>query len=238
MHAYACRLCASPSVMPFHTDRMREYHQCSQCHLVFVPDRFVLSNADEKALYDLHENVPGDAGYEKFLSRAAKPLADFFPPNAHSEAMQGQRRGLDFGCGRVQVLAHMLSTAPYNFSMDAYDLYYFPENRHFLEREGHYDFITATEVLEHLQDPFSVLRTLWRCIRIGGVLVIMTKRVHGTVDSFCNWHYIRDPTHITFFHQDSFQWLADFLPSEGEACEARFVSADVVLLIKQQNKEI
>ncbi|CBZ24445.1 hypothetical protein LMXM_10_1228 [Leishmania mexicana MHOM/GT/2001/U1103] len=234
MHANACRLCASPSVTLFHTDKFREYYRCHQCSLVFVPDRFILSSAEEKAVYDLHENIPGDTAYEKFLSRAAQPLADYLSANIDSRTLR-QPQGLDFGCGPAQVLAQMLSAAPYNFSMDTFDLYYFPETSHCLEREEHYDFITATEVVEHLRDPLSVFRTLWRCIRPdGGALVIMTKRVHGTIERFRNWHYTRDPTHITFFHTASFQWLADSLPSNGETCETRFVGADVTLLIKNK----
>ncbi|KAG5506356.1 hypothetical protein JIQ42_07974 [Leishmania sp. Namibia] len=235
----ACRLCASPMVTLFHTDKVREYYQCSKCRLVFVPDHFVLSSAAEKALYDLHDDNPDDPGYQKFLSRAAMPLADYFSSAYSHDERPCQRRGLDFGCGRAQALAKMLSTAPYNFSMDVYDLYYFPEKKHCLDCEGHYDFITATEVVEHLQNPLSAFRTLWRCIRPdGGVLVIMTKRVLGTIERFRNWHYIRDPTHITFFHTASFQWLADSLSSDGETCEAHFVSADVVLLIKQTRTKV
>ncbi|CAG9570112.1 hypothetical protein LMJF_10_1228 [Leishmania major strain Friedlin] len=236
MRMNSCRLCASPSVTLFHTDKMREYYRCHQCSLVFVPDRFMLSSAEEKAVYDLHENIPGDAAYEKFLSRAAQPLADYLSAKNHSRRTPYQPQGLDFGCGPAPVLAKILSAAPYNFSMDVFDLYYFPETRYCLERAEHYDFITATEVVEHLRDPLSVFRTLWHSIRPdGGVLVIMTKRVHGTIERFRNWHYTRDPTHITFFHTASFQWLADSLPSNGETCETRFVSADVALLIKRKS---
>ncbi|KAG5485049.1 hypothetical protein LSCM1_07129 [Leishmania martiniquensis] len=234
MSKIACRLCASPIVTLFHKDKMREYYQCSQCSLVFVPDQFILSSSDEKSIYDLHDNNPGDPAYQKFLSRAALPLADYFSITHPADETPHERRGLDFGCGPAEVLASLLSNAPYNFLMDTYDLYYFPERKYYLEREGHYDFITATEVVEHLQDPLSVFRTLWRCIRPdGGVLVIMTKRVLGSIDRFRSWHYIRDPTHIAFFHTDSFRWLANYLPSNSETCEVRFVSADVALLIKQ-----
>ncbi|GET86595.1 hypothetical protein, conserved [Leishmania tarentolae] len=237
IHTNSCRLCAYPSVTLFHADKLREYYQCSRCSLVFVPDRFILSCEEEKAVYDLHENMPGDAGYEKFLSRAAQPLADYIAVKTHSQQTLHQPKGLDFGCGPSPVLAEMLSTAPYNFSMDTFDLYYFPETKHCLEREAHYDFVTATEVVEHLRDPLSVFQTLWRCIRPdGGVLVVMTKRVHGTIDRFRNWHYIRDPTHITFFHTASFKWLENFLTSSDERCETRFVSPDVVLLIKEKKE--
>ncbi|KAK7194579.1 Methyltransferase domain containing protein [Novymonas esmeraldas] len=232
--AHPCRLCTSTQVSHFHRDKKREYLVCAACGLVFVPDRFFLSSADEKALYDLHENVPGDTRYQQFLSRATVPLTEYLATTQSAASPGCVRRGLDFGCGPAPVLASMLAAEPHNCSMDVYDLFYFPDSKECLAREGYYDFITATEVVEHLQDPLSVLRQLWSCLRQdGGALVIMTKRVDGAIERFRNWHYIRDPTHITFFHERSFAWLAQALPStSGEHCEVRFVAADVVLLIK------
>lgn len=41
----------------------------------------------------------------------------------------------------------------------------------------------------------------------------MTKRV-GTPEAFARWHYILDPTHVCFFSEASFAWLADHLGME------------------------
>ncbi|KPI86935.1 hypothetical protein ABL78_3981 [Leptomonas seymouri] len=227
-----CRMCNADAII-FHKDRLREYYQCPLCQLVFVPIEFMLSEEDEKAVYDLHENVSGDAGYEKFLSRAATPVIEYFSRSTEEQRGEKVRKGLDFGCGPCTVLASMLSASPHHYHVDSYDLFYFPENAHFLERIGYYDFITATEVVEHLADPLMIIRTLWTCLKPrGGILVIMTKRVEGTIERFRNWHYIRDPTHVSFFHERTFAWLADALPTTNEACEVKFIGPDVVVLRK------
>ncbi|KPA76084.1 hypothetical protein ABB37_08210 [Leptomonas pyrrhocoris] len=234
--AHKCRMCSSDAVL-FHTDKTREYYQCLTCQLVFVPLEYAISEEEEKAVYDLHENVSGDAGYERFLSRAANPVIEYFSEGNVGHNDDKVRRGLDFGCGPCTVLANMLSASPHYFHVDSYDLFYFPQNARFLERIGYYDFITATEVVEHLADPLAVLRTLWSCLQSnGGILVIMTKRVDGTIERFRNWHYIRDPTHISFFHEHTFAWLSNALPACNETCEVKVVGPDVVILLKKKNQ--
>lgn len=203
------------------------------CQLVFVPTQFMLSEDEEKAVYDLHENTVGDTGYEKFLSRAANPVIEYFSTERRDDETETAIRGLDFGCGPCTVLANMLSAPPHKFQVDSYDLFYFPQNAHFLQRADCYDFVTATEVVEHLAEPLAVFRQLWKCLRLdGGILVIMTKRVAGTLDRFRNWHYIRDPTHISFFHEETFNWLSKELPRENEMSIVTVISPDVVMLRK------
>ena len=36
----------------------------------------------------------------------------------------------------------------------------------------------------------------------------MTKRVRDK-DAFSKWHYIQDPTHVCFWSETTFQWIAD-----------------------------
>lgn len=227
-----CRICKSNAVL-FYKDKKRPYFQCLVCQLVFVPAQFFLSPEDEKAVYDLHDNVSGDAGYEKFLSRAATPVLDYVTENEGAFQKGQVVKGLDFGCGPCPVLANMLSSSPHNIAVDPYDLYYYPQNAHFLDRKDYYFFVTATEVVEHLSDPLTVLQQLWNCLQLnGGILVIMTKRVEGTIEKFRNWHYIRDPTHITFFHAQTFKWLAEYFTAADVICTATFINADVVTLTK------
>lgn len=225
-----CRLCGWMRTIFFYGDKRRQYYKCPRCEIVFVPAAFILPDEAEKAEYDLHQNTEGDAGYEKFLSRAADPLIAYihkqFPDNQ-------KKKGIDFGCGPTPVLATMLSKQLTECDVGVYDKFYFPENEHLLSEEGTYNFVISTEVAEHLSDPLRVLKQLWKTLKYdGGVLVIMTKRVEGTVEKFCNWHYIRDPTHITFYHENSFRWLSTSLPRENERCDVRFPARDVVLLIK------
>ncbi|TGD74280.1 class I SAM-dependent methyltransferase [Mangrovimicrobium sediminis] len=188
-----CPLCDGQALLPFHRDRRREYLRCGRCALVCVPPRYHLDAAREKAEYDLHRNAPDDAGYRRFLGRLAQPLLAHLPPAA---------RGLDFGCGPGPALAAMLEEAGHSVAL--YDPFYFPESAA-LERR--YQFITATEVVEHLRAPGQELARLWGLLEPGGVFGIMTKLVLDA-DAFANWHYKNDPTHICFFSEQTWQWWA------------------------------
>lgn len=207
-----CPLCLGHDTHLWHEDRQRQYLRCQQCALVFVPPRFHLSPAAEKALYDLHCNQVDDPGYQRFLNRVLEPLA---------QRVKAPAQGLDFGCGPGPALAQMLRVAGYAVTL--YDKFYFPAATALEQR---YDFITATEVLEHLQAPRAVLQTLLDCLSSGGWLAIMTKRVRDQ-QAFSRWHYIHDPTHIAFFSDATFAWIAGHWH-----CQLTLCGPDVVLLQK------
>ncbi|WP_299311609.1 class I SAM-dependent methyltransferase [uncultured Halomonas sp.] len=207
-----CPLCASAETAFYHRDERRDYRHCRRCDLVFVPPAFRLSPAEERAVYDQHENSPDDLGYRRFLGRLFEPLRARLAPGA---------RGLDFGAGPGPTLSVMFEEAGH--PMAIYDPFYAPDAG-VLEEE--YDFITATEVAEHLFAPGEVLTRLAGRLRPGGWLGLMTKRT-TTREAFARWHYILDPTHVGFFSEASFQWLAESL-----GMSVAFPAADVVLLQK------
>ncbi|ATJ83543.1 class I SAM-dependent methyltransferase [Halomonas beimenensis] len=205
-----CPLCASADHAPYHRDARRDYLQCRQCDLVFVPSHQRLSPAEEKAVYDQHENSPEDAGYRRFLARLFDRLAARLAPGA---------RGLDFGAGPGPTLSVMFEEAGH--PMAIYDPFYAPDER---VLTGRYDFITATEVVEHLFAPGRELGRLAGLLAPGGWLGLMTKRVRSA-EAFTGWHYILDPTHVCFFSEATFRWLAERLDMA-----VTFPADDVVLL--------
>ena len=209
-----CPLCLSADTAHFSRDQLRDYLRCEHCKLVFVPQKFHLSSADEQAQYDLHENNPDDSGYRTFLSRLADPLLERLPANA---------QGLDFGCGPGPCLSAMLEEQGHSVAL--YDLYY-ADNRELLTVDADYDFITATEVIEHLSQPMDELRRLWRLLKPGGYLGLMTKLV-ADADKFANWHYKIDPTHISFFSVQTFEYLSQQWDSSAE-----IIGADVIIFRK------
>ena len=196
----------------FFADKRREYLRCGDCWLVFVAPAFFLSSEAEKAEYDLHENGPDDPGYRRFLSRVFEPTMARIRPGSS---------GLDFGSGPGPTLSRMFEEAGHR--MEIYDIFY-ADDRSVLEQD--YDFITATEVVEHLHRPRATLDMLWGCLRLGGVLSIMTKRVRDR-DAFANWHYKNDMTHVAFFSRETFEWLA----ARWEA-ELALIGSDVAILSK------
>ena len=170
---YSCPLCSQNRVEIYCQDKVRCYFMCADCLMVFSDPGKYLSEEKEKALYDLHENNVDDLGYRHFLSRLLVPMTHRLAENA---------KGLDFGCGPGPALASMFTEAGY--SMSLYDLFY-QDDKSVLTSS--YDFITATEVVEHLFHPGAVIGSLWNSLASGGYLGIMTKLVTSK-EAFQQWH--------------------------------------------------
>jgi len=198
-----CPLCHG-EVAFFFEDERRPYHQCGRCELIFVPRGCLPTREEEKAQYDLHENSPDDTGYRRFLGRLTDPLLKKLSPGSV---------GLDFGCGPGPTLSVMLEEAGHRVVL--FDPIYHPNQK---VLEGQYDFITATEVFEHLHNPQDELKRLWNCLGPGGWLGVMTKRVQ-TREAFSKWHYIQDPTHVGFWSGNTFRWLAGHWGAQIELIE-------------------
>lgn len=207
-----CPLCQSAATKFYHRDHLRTYFGCDECQLVFVETACLPTVEEEKQLYDQHENSPDDQGYRNFLGRLYKPLR---------QHLQTGQRGLDFGCGPGPTLSVMFEES--GFAMEVYDPIYAP-NPHTFEQP--YDFITATEVVEHLHHPNLELNRLWRCLKPGGYLGLMTKMVEDQ-QAFSRWHYKNDPTHVRFFAPATFEWLARQWQADIE-----FFGRDVVIFHK------
>jgi len=210
-----CPLCCHGPIAGFHHDERRDYLQCAICRLVFVPPAHYLTPESEKAHYDRHHNDPADERYRRFLSRLFQPMVRRLQPNDE---------GLDFGSGPGPTLSRMFEEAGH--PMTIYDPFYAADPQA-LTRQ--YDFITASEVVEHLHHPRRELDRLWSLLKCGGWLGIMTKRVRDA-QAFARWHYKLDPTHIMFFSMETFAWLA-----QQWAAELVVEGDDVVLLHKSRD---
>lgn len=129
-------------------------------------------------------------------------------------------RGLDYGCGPGPALAAMLTEAGHEVAL--FDPAY--ESDVSVLENGRYDFITCTEVVEHFHAPGVEFERLASMLTSGGVLAVMTAFNPGR-DAFPSWHYPRDPTHVIFYREETFYWLAQHL---GMAVD--FPGRDVVIL--------
>ncbi|HDZ8914729.1 TPA: class I SAM-dependent methyltransferase [Aeromonas hydrophila] len=188
------------------------YHRCRACELVWLDAAEHLDPAREKAVYDGHDNQVDDPRYRQFLQRAFGEVQRRLPPPAS---------GLDFGCGPGPALIAMGREAGY--LMAGYDKFYADEPELLAQQ---YDFITSTEVIEHIATPRAVLERLWGCLKPGGLLVLQTQRVLED-ERFRQWRYRHDPTHIVFFAEASFRALAARWQAQVE-----FPHADVAVITK------
>ena len=191
-----CPLCQSKNHSLFYKDQHRKYFRCSTCSYVFVPSQFHLSDSEEELRYDTHNNDPKDSRYRQFLSQLTLPLQELIPDGSV---------GLDFGSGPGPTLSLMLKEEGYQ--VDLYDKYYAKDESVF---DKEFDFVTLTEVIEHLSDPIFELERLTSMLKPGGCIAIMTQTMTKEID-FSKWYYKNDPSHIGFYNQESLIFLANYL---------------------------
>ena len=191
--AGACPVCLAGRLHRFRELGPQRYLRCPVCEATVMAPESRLDAAAERQVYELHNNDPEDPGYRRFLARLAEPLTARLAPGS---------QGLDFGCGPGPALARMLEAA--GFTMRLYDPFFHPDADALAQT---YDFVTCTEVVEHLHQPAQVFARLDRLLKPGGWLGVMTC-FQTDDDRFDHWHYRRDPTHVVFYREATFAWLA------------------------------
>lgn len=168
----------------------RHYYLCHACKLIAVDPIYYLSEEDEKKRYQSHNNGIDEPGYVSFLNRIVEPALSY---------INKSMKGLDFGCGPAPTLSKLVNS--HGITCDDYDPLF-----HFNTPLNKYDFIFATECFEHFFEPKKELKKIKSLLKPGGYLFVMTER-YDNIERFHNWYYKRDPTHVIFFHQDTFHFI-------------------------------
>ena len=210
-----CPLCNALNRSRFYfEDKKRQYLMCIQCELVYVKPEFLPTKDVELSEYQLHQNSFDDEGYKQFLQRLLTPLINSIQISTTTSA-------IDFGCGPSPVLATLM--AQHDISVSIYDPFFFP-NKDAL-KQG-YNIIVCTEAIEHFHTPHKEWQMWQNMLKPSGIIAIMTKRVINR-ERFAQWHYKNDPTHVSFFSEATFQFLA-----ERDGYKVEFPTNDVVLMKK------
>ena len=198
-----CPLCSQSECAEIAVPETRYFH-CRSCDMRFLDPAARLDEKTELERYHLHE--AGDDGYRRFVTPLLEAVRERVPVGA---------RGLDFGAGRYPVMGGYLRDM--GFGIELYDPYFWPN-----EVEGPFDFITACEVVEHLYHPAAEFERLRDWLKPGGWLTIMTDLVTPAT-KFADWYYRRDPTHVVFFSEATFRWLAERFGFDKPVIDGRVV---------------
>jgi hypothetical protein len=180
---------------------LREYWLCPKCFLIFVPSQFFISKKEEVNRYLEHDNNLQNKGYVEMFQKKINTIKEVCPK---------VKIVLDYGCGYAPVLKTLFERQGYDASI--YDPNFFPEEK----PNQKYDLIISTETFEHIKKPREDLVHLIQKISTNGYLAVMTrfypiKKNNLCLNSFGKWYYKRDPTHIAFYSQKTFSWMADEL---------------------------
>ncbi len=188
-----CPLCSSEETKLYYEGKDRPFHRCGTCALIFVPCDWHLIPSLEKERYDLHHNDPSDEAYRAFLATLVDPLC---------ERLETGARGIDYGAGPGPALSAMFGER--GFSCINYDPFYADDRAALFD---HYDFIASTETAEHFCHPRQEWERMVKMVKNGGWIGVMTQMRDESKD-FAAWHYKDDPTHVSFYSPQTFEWIA------------------------------
>lgn len=171
-----------------------EPFKCSHCKLVFKNPKNYISKTKEFERYLTHQNNHNDQGYIEFLNKLINPLSTF---------LIAPFKAIDFGCGPGPTLSSLLKEK--GGDIENFDPYFF-NNLNLLDTT--YDVVTSSEVVEHFKSPSDDWNLLVSLVKPNGLLGIMTLFIADEID-YKSWWYKNDFTHIVFYKEETFLYLAE-----------------------------
>lgn len=188
-----CTLCGASAEF-FKLWRESEYFKCTKCSSILLNPKYYISEREEKARYEEHNNDVNDKGYQDFVS----PIVSAVLCEYKEDDI-----GLDFGAGTGPVITKLLGDSGYNIKI--YDPFF---ANHTDRLKKKYDYIVCCEVVEHFHDPVKEFRLMESMLKPGGTIYIMTSIYNEDID-FISWNYKDDTTHVFFYHVDALKWIKE-----------------------------
>ena len=191
---HKCLLChQTQNLVEFHrNEKGLIFWKCLDCGFIFKHLQDHLSPEAEKSRYELHQNNVQDLEYQNFLM----PVIE-----AVTRCQLKTHQGLDYGCGPSSAISYLLKQK--GFVVAEFDPYFHPHQELL---KVSYDYITCTEVIEHMSHPAVEFKKLRNLLKPQGRLYIKTS-LTDEIKNFGNWYYQRDPTHVGFFNQSSLEYI-------------------------------
>lgn len=188
-----CKICNNKTYILYDKQFDIKYYRCNSCDFIYEDIENHISFKREKKIYELHNNSIDNEGYVNMFNK----FIDSF------ESFLVGKKLLEFGSGPAPVFAELMRKR--NYDVTIYDPYYFSDK---LFKDNKYDVITSTEVFEHFVNPLGEIEMLVGLLNKEGILAIMTQ-FSKQDDHFLNWWYRRDETHISFYNEKTFMYIAE-----------------------------
>lgn len=203
-----CKICGKPTNNLI-LDNI-EYDICDFCGFMAKTIKHIPSQNDEYNRYLQHDNNSND-DYVKYQESFFNDIKNFLGKNV-----------LDYGCGNHHILSDIINEN--NINSAYYDLYFYPDTNY---EKARYDAIILEEVIEHVADPITVLKSLILLLNDGGNLIIRTRFIPSDF-MLKKWWYLRDITHVSFFKIETFEYLSKLLSLQIIYCNEK----DLIILKK------
>lgn len=196
------------------------YYECQNCDVVFKDPSCFPTELAEKNVYLTHENKLSNLGYRAFLERVLTPTFE------HPDSQKKDFIVLDFGSGPEPCLQELFSFK--QIQCKVYDPFFAPFKD---VLDFTYDVIICNEVLEHLHSPRKTLNDVVKLLKPKGRLIVSTGLRPQTLSEFTSWWYHRDPSHVVFYSEKTFSYLAHKLN-----CRAQVTAEGLIILDLQETE--
>lgn len=189
-----CRICNTPAFLVF--EDIRSFYACKNCRLIFTEN--ILSLYETKKHYqgqyvtivDWHKEA---GALLEIVSFAVTPQK-IFDFGSGSGALTAAFRSMGLEVGNYEPMLHGEFRAEY-YADD-------------------YDLVILNEVIEHVEDVMQLIYNVSSITKPGSVIFISTRMTdeiindHGKFqETFSNWWYKDDLTHVSFFCQRTFELI-------------------------------
>ncbi len=192
-----CRICSTLS-NEFWSDH-RAFYKCPECRLIFTLD------IPEKAREEAHYKKQWETTDPGFWQGQVGAMLDYVQHYNVGENI------LDFGSGSGEATRELQRRG---FQVTPLE----PMIHGYLKDQSYpepFDLVVGIEVIEHLPDIWGELKEIEKVLVPGGILFFSTLFTNAFIDtpqeveSFKTWWYKDDPTHLSFFCNQSISKLAE-----------------------------
>lgn len=191
--------------------------------------------------------IPGDTafytnfyrsyGFGDLMRRSAPQRVEFIEAASFITA---DAAVLEVGAGYGGFAAHLPSGARYT-GLDPHAGSYAPENNKRIEavplgmhaesHACHYDVACAFQVIEHVPDPVGTAREMLRCLRPGGLLILVAPLWPSPMTRIPNFPINLPPHHLTSWNREAMRALALAAGAEPVAIQTLLPSPHFGLLL-------
>jgi SAM-dependent methyltransferase len=220
-----CLICRNTSFQLICQKEQWQYRQCRICGLVSLYPRPL--QADLLKDYDTYLPVQAESivQWDRMMSLINRKSVDLIEARVEKKG-----RILDIGCGYGFFLGEMqqrgwqtqgieISAVGRAYAQQTWNIRVHAEPLEALTLpENHFDVVTLFYVIEHLFDPLSLLREVWRILKPGGLLLLRwphTAPMLKILGPFVkNYDYFHTPFHLYDFSPST---IAKLLEQAGFA---------------------
>lgn len=189
-----CRVCGQPSYLIF--EDKRPFYVCRNCGLIFT--ECTLSQEE------IHQHYQSQYVHEFDWNAEARAILDLV------NFASTPKKIFDFGSGSGRLTDTLRSMG---YEVDNYEPMLhgdFASNKY---RDNH-DLVILNQVIEHTDDIMKIFDDITAVTKPGGIILITTVMTDAIIakadqfqESFKDWWYKDDQTHISFFCKQTFEFI-------------------------------